>query len=280
MDQAPRHLILSLYGLYAREEGDWLSVASLIALMAELGVDSPAVRSSVSRLKRRGVLESVSRNGQAGYALSAGSLAVLREGDRRIWSHPRATAADGWLVVVFSVPESMRERRHALRSELSRLGFGTAAPGVWVAPATLYDETLRVLDGAGLTAYTEFFRGDYLGSGDVAARMREWWDLDQLSGLYEDFCAAWRPVARRRSAWSPEGAFAAYVPMLTAWRRLPYLDPGLPLEHLPAGWPGIEAGELFASLDARLREGAHAHAHRRVGRPQARSDAVDRRTNG
>ncbi len=265
MDQAPRQLILSLYGLYARDEGNWLSVASLIALMADLGVDSPAVRSSVSRLKRRGVLEPAARDGQAGYALSAGSLAVLREGDRRIWSHPRATAADGWLVVVFSVPESMRERRHALRSQLSRLGFGTAAPGVWVAPATLYDETLRALDEAGLTAYTEFFRGDYLGAGDVAARMREWWDLDQLTGLYADFCAAWRPVARRRSAVSPELAFASYVPMLTSWRRLPYLDPGLPLEHLPATWPGIEAGELFASLDARLRDDAHTHAQHTIG---------------
>ena len=269
MDQAPRQLILSLYGLYARDEGNWLSVASLIALMSDLGVDSPAVRSSVSRLKRRGVLEPASRDGQAGYALSAGSLAVLREGDRRIWSHPRATAADGWLVVVFSVPESMRERRHALRSQLSSLGFGTAAPGVWVAPATLYDETLRALDEAGLTAYTEFFRGDYLGAGDVAARMREWWDLDQLTGLYADFCDEWRPVARRRSAGSPASAFASYVPMLTSWRRLPYLDPGLPLEHLPATWPGIEAEELFASLDARLREDAHTHARHTIGRSGA-----------
>ena len=41
-----------------------------------------------------------------------------------------------------------------------------------MAPATLYDETLRALDETGLTAYTEFFRGDYLGAGDVAARMR------------------------------------------------------------------------------------------------------------
>ena len=117
---APRQLILSLYGLYAREEGDWLSVASLIALMADLGADSAAVRSSVSRLKRRGVLEAARRDGQAGYALSRRLLEVLREGDHRIWSRPRATAADGWLVLVFSVPESERERRHALRSLLSR----------------------------------------------------------------------------------------------------------------------------------------------------------------
>ncbi len=262
MEQAsPRQLILSLYGLYAREERNWLSVASLIALMADLGVDSPAVRSSVSRLKRRGVLEAERRDGQAGYALSSASLEVLREGDRRIWSRPRAASDDGWLVVVFSVPEAMRERRHALRAQLSRLGFGTAAPGVWVAPATLYDETVRVLDAAGLTAYTEFFRGDYLGAGDVSARLGEWWDLVELERLYAGFCATWRPVARRRSAMSPAQAFATYVPMLTSWRRLPYLDPGLPLEHLPRDWPGIEAGELFATLDARLRDEAHTHAH-------------------
>jgi phenylacetic acid degradation operon negative regulatory protein len=254
-------LILSLYGLYAREEGNWLSVASLIALMADLGTDSAAVRSSVSRLKRRGVLEATRRDGQAGYALSEDTLAVLREGDHRIWSRPRATAADGWLVLVFSVPEAERERRHALRSLLLRLGFGTAAPGVWVAPATLYDETVRALDRDGLTAYTELFRGDYLGAGDVASRIGEWWDLPALTDLYTEFLRAYRPVARRRSALPPADAFAAYVPMLTAWRRLPYLDPGLPLQNLPRDWPGIEAAELFASLDSRLREGARAHAH-------------------
>ena len=257
---APRQLILSLYGLYAREDGDWLSVASLISLMADLGADSAAVRSSVSRLKRRGVLEAAQREGRAGYALSPSTLAMLREGDLRIWSRPRATAKDGWLVLVFSVPESERDRRHALRSVLSGLGFGTAAPGIWVAPATLYDETLRALDRTGLTSYTEFFRGDYLGAGDVSARMREWWDIDALTELYDEFCAEWRPAVRRSSP-TPAEAFATYVPMLTSWRRLPYLDPGLPLEHLPPDWPGIEAGELFARLDEHLRDDAHTHAH-------------------
>ena len=260
METPPRRLILSLYGLYAREDGDWLSVASLIALMGDLGVDSAAVRSSVSRLKRREVLVASRRDGQAGYALSPDALEVLREGDQRIWSRPRASAADGWLVLVFSVPEAERERRHALRSLLAGLGFGTVAPGVWVAPSTVYDAAVRALERAGLTAYTEFFRSDYLGAGDVSARMREWWDLDALTGLYADFCAQWRPTARKRSRLAPEQAFATYVPMLTAWRRLPYLDPGLPLEHLPADWPGIEAGHLFAGLDARLREDAHTHA--------------------
>ena len=51
---APRALIVTIYGLYAREAGGWLSVAALIRLMAELGADETAVRSSISRLKQRG----------------------------------------------------------------------------------------------------------------------------------------------------------------------------------------------------------------------------------
>jgi phenylacetic acid degradation operon negative regulatory protein len=44
----------------------------------------------------------------------------------------------------------------------------------------------------------------------------------------------------------------------------PYLDPGIPLELLPAGWPGVHAGDLFAKLDARLRGPAARHAYTRL----------------
>ena len=259
MDIPPRQLITTLYGLYARAENNWLSVASLVRLMEDLHVDATAVRSSVSRLKKRDVLQSVRRDGRAGYALSPSTLEIVREGDDRIFARPRATAGDGWLVVVFSVPEAEREKRHSLRSQLMRLGFGAAAPGVWVAPGTSYDGVVRALDRLGLTPYTEFFRGDYLGAGEVATRMREWWDLDAMDAAYQEFLDAFGDVRRSRPA-DPAAAFASYVPMLTVWRRLPYLDPGLPLEHLPAGFAGVAAGELFAELDACLREPAAAHA--------------------
>jgi phenylacetic acid degradation operon negative regulatory protein len=267
-DQSPRHLILSLFALYARDDGSSraLSVRSLIALMADLDVDAAATRSSVSRLKKRGVLEPARTGGpaaQAGYRLSDSALAVLREGDARIWTRPRASVADGWLVVVFSVPEAERGKRHELRSVLTRLGFGTATPGVWIAPGTAYDETLAALDRAGLTSYTELFRGDYLGSGPPGARVGEWWDLPAIATLYDEFLAEHRRLTRLREP-EPARAFAAYVPMLTAWRRLPYLDPGIPLALLPGDWPGVTAGELFFTLDHRLRERAGQHARARM----------------
>ncbi len=260
-ENPPRQLITTLYGLYARDRDNWLSVAALVRMMGELGVDSAAVRSSVSRLKRRDVLRSIRRHDRAGYELAPATVEILREGDARIFDRRRATADDGWLVAVFSVPESEREKRHALRSQLARLGFGTAAPGVWVAPGTLYDEAAAALHRLDLQRYTEFFRGDFLG-GSVADRVSEWWDLEEMERRYAQFRGRYAPVRRQLPARStdPAEAFAVYVPMLTSWRRLPYLDPGLPLEHLPPGWIGVEAGKLFEELDARLRAPAAARA--------------------
>ena len=201
-----RHLIITVYGLYARHDGGWLSVATLIRLLADLGIDEPAVRSAISRLKRRGILQSRRNGGAAGYQLSAGALAILREGDARIFRRRRATPADGWVLAVFSVPESERHRRHVLRSELTRLGFGMVAPGVWIVPAHPHDSTAETLRRLELDAYADLFRADHLAFGDPAAKIRQWWDLDELERHYESFIRAHEPALRAFEARSARRA--------------------------------------------------------------------------
>jgi phenylacetic acid degradation operon negative regulatory protein len=256
-----RHLIITVYGLYARHDGGWLSVATLIRLLADLGIDEPAVRSAISRLKRRGILQARRYGGSAGYQLSAGALAILREGDARIFRRRRATPADGWVLAVFSVPESERHRRHVLRSELTRLGFGMVAPGVWIVPAHPQDTTAETLRRLELDAYADLFRADHLAFGDPADKIRRWWDLDELERQYESFIRAHEPTLQDFGADPPgeQEAFAAYVRVLTDWRRLPYLDPGLPAELLPDGWVGIRAADLFFALRALLEEPARTY---------------------
>jgi phenylacetic acid degradation operon negative regulatory protein len=248
----PRALIVTIYGLYARESGGWLSVAALIRLLAGLGVDEPAVRSAISRLKQRGLLEPRRESGSAGYALSARGQDILAEGDRRIFGRPRASAADGWLLAVFSVPEPERRRRHLLRSRLAWLGFGTVSAGVWIAPGQLADETRQLLDGYQLSAYVDLFLARYLAFGDAREQVGRWWDLDRLDQLYRDFIGFARPLLERwspgRAAAAPGAAFADYVRVLTQWRRLPYLDPGLPAGLLPPDWNGARAAADFAGL--------------------------------
>jgi phenylacetic acid degradation operon negative regulatory protein len=259
----PRALIVTIYGLYARERNGWLSVASLIRLMAGLGVDEPAVRSSISRLKRRGILDPRRQDGAAGYGLSEAGWQALAEGDRRIFGRSRAELSAGWLLAVFSVPESERQQRHALRSRLAWLGFGTVSAGVWIAPGHLAAQTRDMLERTGLDGYVALFRADYLAFGDVAGQVGRWWDLDRLQRMYQEFRAGYEPMLTR---WAPGdtrhdgAAFAAYVTVLTDWRRLPFLDPGLPGELLPSPWHGREAAALFARLRACLEAPARRHA--------------------
>jgi phenylacetic acid degradation operon negative regulatory protein len=74
-----------------------------------------------------------------------------------------------------------------------------------------------------------------------------------------------RGWAHRRPASRPRDAFADYVRVLTDWRRLPYLDPGLPAEVLPPGWAGARAAGIFFTLQARLAGAAGEHAARATG---------------
>jgi phenylacetic acid degradation operon negative regulatory protein len=221
---------MTFFGAFLRRLGGWIAVADLIALMGELGLDAQAVRSALSRLKRRGVIESERRDGAAGYRLTARGEAILRAGDARIYGH-RQASQEGWLIVVFSVPETQRALRHRLRAGLSGLGLGIVAPAVWIAPAHLREQVERLIADVGIERI-DLFEARPLG--DPA----RYWDLDALTAEYERYLAEWesRPV---------EG-FADYIRHLDDWRRIPFHDPGLPL-------PVAErAREVFAEIDARL----------------------------
>ncbi|MFR9673267.1 PaaX family transcriptional regulator C-terminal domain-containing protein [Streptomyces sp. TR02-1] len=256
----PGSLILTFYGAYGRyaaEDGS-VPVSALIRLLGALGIDAPSVRSAVSRLKRRGLL-AADRAGSrsAAYAPSPDARQLLEDGDRRIYHRPRRADGESWLLAVFSVPERERQRRHILRSRLARLGFGNAAPGVWLAPAHLEEETRHTLQRLGLAAYVELFRGEHAGFEPTREAVARWWDLEGIAALHRGFLAVHEPVLRawaERAPVDPEDAYRDYLPALDAWRRLPYADPGLPASLLPADWPGERAAEVFAALDEKLRD--------------------------
>lgn len=272
----PRALIVTVYGLYARGErghidrstpaaapsssagpgGDgWLPVSLLVRLLAELDVDEAAVRSAISRLKRRGLLVPSRRGGVAGYGLTEAAAAILAEGDARIFAPAEPRLADGWLLAVFSVPESERAKRHVLRTELGALGFGACASGVWVAPAHRLDLTRACIERHDLAAYVDLWHAGYLAFGDIVEHAATWWDLDGVRAAYQEFMAS--NATDQPGLADPREAFPAWVRVLTAWRRLPYLDPGLPVELLPADWPAPAARAVFGAARDRLAEPAH-----------------------
>jgi phenylacetic acid degradation operon negative regulatory protein len=270
-----QHLIVTIYGLYSRDHGGVLAISDLISLLGELGVESAGVRSSVSRLKKRGVLVSTRHGGSAAYKLAPELEEVFAAGDERIFSPRRAQETDDWILTSFSVPESQRHLRHQLRAILTRMGCGQVSAGLWIAPGHLAAEISLQLHRAGLMGYADLFKGAYLSEAEISEKVGQWWDLAALEALYKDFLDAHEDVLRR---WptdpgnqAPESgnvlshAFADYVTTLTQWRRLPYMDPGLPVVYLPEDWAGLAAEKLFAEVHARLAPMARRYAKSVLG---------------
>lgn len=279
-----QQLILTIYGLYGRRGGGPLPVSVLIDMLGDLGHDAPGVRSAVSRLKAKGVLTSVKSGGVAKYELSPRSLEMVSEGDERIFAPYCGTPEGEWVLAIFSVPEAMRDRRYQLRAELTRLGFGSMAAGVWIAPANVHDGAKRRLASRGLAEYVEFFTGNYAVEGDMRERVAQWWDLEALDvqiaefmNYYRNSLTEWTGLVGEdpeaalvaSSAQLRRDAFRYYVPMLTLWRRLPYRDPGLPLEYLPEGWQGPEARRIFFGTHRLIAPLAEAHAMSHVKKIEA-----------
>jgi phenylacetic acid degradation operon negative regulatory protein len=265
-----QHLIVTLYGLYVRDQDASLAVADLITLLGDLGVEPAGVRSSVSRLKKRGVLVSLRSGGSAAYRLAPELTDVFVSGDKRIFALRRAEKEDGWLLTSFSIPEAQRNLRHKLRTILTRVGCGQVSPGLWIAPGSAADEIEGQLDRAGLMEYVDLFTADHLNEENIRDKVAQWWDLPSLEFLYSEFIEHYEPVLHRWSnvldddsglSTHPQQAFADYVPMITQWRRLPYMDPGLPKEYLPGNWHGFAAHELFMRLHTLLGPLAQHHVH-------------------
>lgn len=270
-----QQLLVTIYGLYGRSHGGELPISVLIAMLGDLGYDAPGVRSSVSRLKSKGILHSVGNRSRAKYALSDSVIDIFRDGDKRIFAPERSTPADRWVLAIFSVPEAIRNRRHQLRSELTGLGFGTVGSGVWIAPHNIQDEARKHLAERGLDNFVEFFDAEYLFAGNMGDKVASWWDLDSLDALYSEFLEIYGnapsqwiermgedPSAALAAAGAEDlrDAFRCYVPMLTMWRRFPYRDPNLPLEYLPQGWKAPRAKNTFLAMHRMQAPLAAKHA--------------------
>jgi phenylacetic acid degradation operon negative regulatory protein len=258
--------VLELYGGFIRGLGGWIALAHVGELLGELGVDQATARAAVARLTRSGLLRrsvAVHDVVTVGYELSDQASAILAAGDRRILQRRAPTdIRDGWVLVVFSIPERQRHMRHVLRSRLVRLGFGNTAPGVWIAPRWLLDDARGLVERLHLSQLVQVYVADYRGLDDVREVIGRAWDLVGLRELYAQFIEDRAPgLARLRtlSRLEPRSAFVEYMRALSQWRRLPLLDPGLPPEFLPSDWEGDAAADLFFSLRELLEQPALQH---------------------
>jgi len=215
-----RDWILVLYGCFVRtperqarrgtdpKAGGWVAAAHLVALLESLDTDAASTRTALHRMKRAGFLAAESRDGAAGYRLTAAGQEFFADGDRRVLERETGERGDegSWVLASFSVPESQRRMRYRIRARLLDLGFGQESAGLLIAPVGLLAEAERVLEREGFDERVSLWVGRYGGPGDLAEVIRRAWDVDGLSRRYDTYLAGSsqlldvEPVGDRRLA--------------------------------------------------------------------------------
>lgn len=254
-----RSLLLTVLGEFVlpRDEPVW--TAAFVEVLGRLGIEEKSARQSLSRSAAEGWLRPERVGRRTRWWLTPHGRRLLSEGAERIYSFQAAHPSwDGrWLLLVVSVAESDRRRRHQLRTRLSWAGFGSPAPRLWVSPQVSHEEEARgIVEELGLAETAMSFTARFGDIGRERTIVDAAWDLDDLSARYERFVAEFgdTPAAGDESG----DVLLAQIRLVHAWRRFPFLDPQLPTALLPADWAGARASDLFQNRHKAWHDDAQA----------------------
>ncbi len=257
-----RSLLMTILGEYVlpRDEPVW--TATLVDVLGLFGIEEKSARQSLARTAAEGWLVSDRVGRRVRWSLTPPGRRLLTEGAQRIYDFGRSEHewSGEWLVVLVSVPESKRDLRHRLRTQLTWAGFGSPAPGVWVSPdVRRQDEAQRIVNELDVGSPMSFI-ASYGAIGDEETMVARSWDLTDVENRYEDFIDEFTGL----NPSTGEATLLAQTRLVHEWRRFPFLDPQLPARLLPANWSGTKAAELFHSKHIAWRDAAQRHWDRLV----------------
>ena len=241
-----RSALFDLYGDHLRSRGGEAPIASMVRLLAPLGVQAPAVRTAVSRMVRQGWLTAVRLPAGPGYALTPRAVRRLDEAAERIYRTSSRHWDGTWHLLVVTPPTG-RTDRERLHAQLQFLGYGSIGGATWVSPRPAPELDATLADAA---ARAERFTSVH--DGDSQALIARAWDLDGLARAYTRFLDSAELLIGDSDTSTDEGAFAVRSELVHAWRKFLFVDPGLPPALLPVDWPGAKAAAWFDAEAERL----------------------------
>lgn len=263
-EPAPQDLVLSLLGAHCvpRERGEVWS-GGLVRLLEEFGFSSGAARVALNRLVARDLLARSRTGRHVHYALTPRTLAVLEEGDRRIFTlggSPRTETRTEttWTVLWHSIPEDRRLARTRLVRRLRFLGFGPVQDGTWLAPHDREVEVAKLLDELEVAAHAGVLLGRPATAVDFGTFVARVWDLEELAERYRAFAEHFRaqPVD---GTLGDRRALLLRTRLVHTFREFPFLDPELPEDLVPAPKHRAEALQLFHDLYPALAPAAQRY---------------------
>lgn len=249
----PQAVLLTFCAQFLLDRPAPLFTGSFVEAVTRAGIGEHAVRTTVTRMCQRGLLDRRRAGPKVYLSLAPGTAQLLHDAEARVWLQGAVNRSwsGEWTLLSFSLPESRRAERHQLRKRLGWEGFGLLHSGLWIAPPAA--DVPKVLAGLAVDDDVRVFRATALAPTDVRRLVTDAWDLEALAAGYTGFLERWAGPAPRSDLGDD---LARFLLLLTEWLLLVRIDPHLPEELLPPGWPAVAAERLVHRLRAEYEPGA------------------------
>ncbi|MBN9097506.1 MULTISPECIES: PaaX family transcriptional regulator C-terminal domain-containing protein [unclassified Pseudonocardia] len=251
-----RSLLLTVLGELVLPAGRPVWTSSLLHVLTGVGVEEQTARQAIARGAAAGWIVGERHGREVRWEITPAGRQLISDGARRVYSLSAAPEWDGrWLILLITIPQSLRTVRKKLYGALSWAGFGNPTPGVWLTPhPERAAEARRVVADLGLRESTLSFTGSStdVGLSDAEIVQRAW-DLDGLVAMYDE-------LLRTYDGARPEPGdpvLLTHVELVSQWQRFPFVDPQLPEALLP-DWIGRRAAAMFQQLRTEWYDDAHA----------------------
>jgi len=214
---------------------------ALVAVLGALGMTEGTARATILRMRRGGWLASSRRGPVVEYALTEPARALAASVVAPLMG-PRPAWEGVYQGLLFTVPETVRGYRDALRRAATVAGFGLLQAGLLIAAEPRRWSPLEPLLREA-PAGSRLLRVELrMSLEDARIAAAEAWPLGALAAAYRGQAADVLGSADRYRASLPSGAAAVRA----MWQAMSPIsataieDPALPAELLPDDWPGAE----------------------------------------
>lgn len=255
-------MIFTLYGDYISHYGSKIWIGSLIKLLNEFGHNEQSVRAAISRMNKQGWIQAEKVGNKSYYSLSDRGQKRIDEAAKRIFKLKPEQWDGKWRILMYTIPEEIRNIRDELRKELVWSGFGTFSNGCWVSANNLEKQVYDLIDKYEIKEYVDFFIATYDGPHANKRLVEKSWNLEDINLRYKEFISEYSQkfiIAKnkiQKGSMSGSECFVERTKLVHEYRKFLFVDPGLPEELLPEHWMGGVAATLFSDYYKELAEPA------------------------